>query len=179
MIIVTLLTSLITFGFKSNNNYSEKTNKILSDLENGDVTVEQYKSQIYELNYEIQKSNIKINIVNVTLYIGYFIVFGYLNKGQTIGKKLFKIKIVDNDNKCPKGWQMIVRSLFIYNIISILYNVITINFLSINSFNVSYTAIGYAESLFVFISFFMIIYKKDGKGLHDIIAKTKVIDGRS
>ena len=42
-------------------------------------------------------------------------------------------------------------------------------------FNYSVSVVSVIESLFIVISLLMMLYKKDGRGLHDIIAKTKVI----
>ena len=70
---------------------------------------------------------------------------------------------------------MLVRSLFIYGIITSLYSIITINFLSMNDFSYSVSVISIIECMFIVITVLMMLYKKDGRGLHDIIAKTNVI----
>ena len=87
--IVIFIVSLITMGFNSNktNDLTDKMSKLLSDYQNGEITIDEYKDETYKINYELQKSNLTTNIVSVTLYIGYFVVFATLNKGQTLGKK--------------------------------------------------------------------------------------------
>lgn len=169
--IVIFIVSLITMGFSSNktNDLTDKMNKLLSDYQSGEITIVEYK-------YELQKSNLTTNIVSVTLYIGYFVVFATLNKGQTLGKKLLKIKVVNKDGEKPSIWNMLVRSLFIYNIISALFSIIFVNILSVNTFIYIYTIVGYVEFFVIIVSFFMVTYKKDGKGLHDMIAGTSVIE---
>ncbi len=103
-------------------------------------------------------------------------MFATLNKGQTLGKKLLKIKVVNKDGEKPSIWNMLLRSLFIYNIVSALFSIIFVNILSVNTFTYIYTIVGYVEFFVIIVSFFMVTYKKDGKGLHDMIAGTNVIE---
>lgn len=176
--IVLVIASLITMGFNTNknNDLNSQMNQLISDYQNEKITIDEYKDETYKLNYELQKENITVNIVTITLYIGYFVVFATLNKGQTLGKKLLKIRVVNKNNDKPSIWNMLVRSLFIYNIISILFSTVAVNFLNINTFTYIYTTLGYIEYFVIIISFFMVIYKKDGRGLHDMIAGTNVIE---
>lgn len=176
--IVIFIVSLITMGFNNSgtNEVTSKMNKLMSDYQSGEITIDEYKDETYKLNYDLQKSNLTSNIVSVTLYVGYFIVFATLNKGQTLGKKLLKVKVVNKDGDKPSIWNMLIRSLFIYNIVSALFSVIFINILSVNAFTYTYTILGYIEFFVIIVSFFMVIYKKDGRGLHDMIAGTNVIE---
>lgn len=176
--IVLFIASLITMGFNTNknNDLNSQMNQLISDYQNEKITIDEYKDETYKLNYELQKENMTVNIVTITLYIGYFVVFATLNKGQTLGKKLLKIRVVNKNNDKPSIWNMLVRSLFIYNIISILFSTVAVNFLNINTFTYIYTALGYIEYFVIIISFFMVIYKKDGRGLHDMMAGTNVIE---
>lgn len=176
--IVLVIASLITMGFNTNknNDLNSQMNQLISDYQNEKITIDEYKDETYKLNYELQKENMTVNIVTITLYIGYFVVFATLNKGQTLGKKLLKIRVVNKNNDKPSIWNMLVRSLFIYNIISILFSTVAVNLLNINTFTYIYTTLGYIEYFVIIISFFMVIYKKDGRGLHDMIAGTNVIE---
>lgn len=176
--IVLVIASLITMGFNTNknNDLNNQRNQLISDYQNEKITIDEYKNENYKLIYKLQKENITVNIVTITLYIGYFVVFATLNKGQTLGKKLLKIKVVNKDGEKPSIWNMLVRSLFIYNIISALFSIIFVNILSVNTFIYIYTIVGYVEFFVIIVSFFMVTYKKDGKGLHDMIAGTSVIE---
>lgn len=174
--ILSIIFSFISMGFVTD---TKDINKELTDtLEQYDkeeITIEEYSDKVNQLNYELQKKSLIPNILDVVLYVGYFIVFGYLNKGQTLGKKICKIKVVnDKDNK-PSIWNMVVRSLFIYGIVTLLYSIIFVNVLNKNMFSYGNVIVTYTESIFMIVAFFMVLYRKDGRGLHDMIAKTKVI----
>lgn len=161
------------------NNTSEISSKLLelsNNYSSGEVTDEEFINEYSELNYELQKSGIITNVVNLVMYVGYFVIFGYLNKGQTLGKKLFKIKVANKEGDVPSIWNMLVRSLFIYGIITLLYCVILINIIDKMSFLIGFLIVYYIEAIFIMIAFFMVLYKKDGRGLHDMIAGTNVIE---
>lgn len=176
--IVILIASIITMGFSntSSEEISKKMNNLVSDYQSEKISIDEYTEETYKLNYDLQKSNLNTNVVSITLYIGYFIIFATLNKGQTLGKKLLKIKVVNKEEKKPSVWNMFVRSLFIYNLASAIFSVVFINFLGISTFTNIYTTIGYIEFFVIIISFFMATCKKDGRGLHDMMAGTNVIE---
>lgn len=175
--LLSIIFSFITIGFVSDSSdISKELNDVLEQYENNEITIEEYTDKVVDLNYQLQRTNFMSNVVNVVLYIGYFIIFGYLNKGQTIGKKLCKIKVVKEDNDIPSVWNMIVRSLFIYGITTLLFSVLFVCILDAMIFTIGYLIVTYVEAILMIISFFMVLYKKDGRGLHDIIARTKVIE---
>ena len=51
-----------------------------------------------------------------------------------------------------------------------------VNVLNKEMFGYSYVIVSYLEIIFMTVAFFMVLYKKDGRGLHDIIANTNVIE---
>lgn len=176
-VILSIVFAIITMGFKlDTKDINDEVANTLEQYESGEITEEEYLDMTLELNYELQKSSLVVNGLNIVLYVGYFIVFGYLNKGQTIGKKICKIKVVNSKDDKLSIWNMIVRSLFIYGIFTLLYSVIFVNVLNKEMFGYSYVIVSYLEIIFMAIAFFMVLYKKDGRGLHDIIANTNVIE---
>ena len=98
-----------------------------------------------------------------------------MNKGQTLGKKIFKIRVVNDDGSTVKLSSLIIRSLFIYGIVSCTYCIICTSFLPIKVFTYSYKWVVNIETMVLFVCFLMAMYRKDGKGLHDLVSKTNVI----
>ena len=89
--ILSFIFSIITIGFKPNTDIEEKYNEVYDNYINGEITAEQYLEEYTDVLYDMQKANALPNAINTLLIIVYFIVFQYLNKGQTIGKKIFII----------------------------------------------------------------------------------------
>ena len=151
----------------------EVTNELKSDISKN--IKETYVDIKNDYAYQINKYNIAQSIIGVILYILYFGVLQYVLKGQTLGKKLLKIKVVNDKGERPSIWNMVIRGLLIYGIVTTLYSTISINFLDMEKFNYSVSVISAIESMIIIVSILMMLYKKDGRGLHDIIAKTNVI----
>ena len=70
----------------------EVTNELKSDISKN--IKETYVDIKNDYAYQINKYNIAQSIIGVILYILYFGVLQYVLKGQTLGKKLFKLKVV-------------------------------------------------------------------------------------
>lgn len=177
LFILSFIFSIVTVGNDVSSESSQ--NKLLDfqeKIESGELSDENMMNEYYDLFYDIQKSGLSSNVINVVLYIGYFVIFGYLNKGQTIGKKLVKIKVVNKNDDLPNIWNMLFRNIFIYGISTMLFSILFINIFDSKLFIYGYLVFAYFEFIIIIISFFMILYKKDGRGLHDMIAKTKVIE---
>jgi len=173
-IIVTFIVSIITMGFKSNSDVMNRMNDLITGVANGEVSLEDYSNQIFELNYEYQKSMVPSSVVSIVISLGYFIVFGCLNKGQTLGKKIFKIKVVDRNGNNPSIWNMLGRSIWLYGILTGIINIVCLYVLNVKLFNYTSTIINYIYYGFIIICFFMVMHRKDGKGIHDMIGRTYV-----
>ena len=176
-IILTLIIGVLS-NVASNKQYekaSEEYMKLQESYMKQEITITEYQNDIKPLVYDMQNSSVTINIVSVLLSIAYFIVFQYLNRGQTIGKKLMRIKITEN-NKEPSLKAMVIRTIIINSILTGILNIVLVYLLNKNTYYTGYQIVSYIELAFAFISALFIIYRKDKLGLHDIIAKTEVIE---
>ena len=139
------------------------------------ITKKEYEKEYNKMYYKIQKYSVPANIINVILILLYFGVFQNITKGQTIGKKLMKFQVVDQSGKDAKWYQYLVRSIFLY---SFLYYIL----LSCGTFIFSvpaystYSSIVYYLNMMLEVAIFYLLYtREDQRGLHDIIAGTKVV----
>lgn len=149
--IILLVLSFITANINVGSDITEKVNNLTNEYKNGNITIEEYNEEALPLNYELTKRKLPVNVITCVIIIGYYIVFAYFNKGQTLGKKLCKIRVVNDKGERASIWNILIRSLFIYGIITTLYSLISINFLDIESFNYSVSVVSVIESLFIVI----------------------------
>ena len=157
--IITIVLMGITASVNIGSDLTKEINDVMNDYKEGNITVEEYTEKVMPLNYELTKRKLPVNVATSVVFIGYYIVFAYVNdKGER-----------------PSIWNMVIRGLLIYGIVTTLYSTISINFLDMEKFNYSVSVISAIESMIIIISILMMLYKKDGRGLHDIIAKTNVI----
>ena len=101
------------------------------------------------------------------------------NIGLDIGTTSVGWAVVDNETNNPANMkQIILRSLFIYNVISMILSILLVYIIPKNNYFVGVSLITIIESIFIIITTIMVVYRKDKRGLHDIIGKTKVISER-
>lgn len=177
MIVVNIILLIISFGI---GNYDSPTNKKMEELDNklrqAEITEKEYLNEYKELLYEYQKENSINSGITIASYVAYYVIFQYMNKGQTIGKMLLKIRVVDKNNNKPvsilKGF---IRSSIIYNLLSGIIAIITSHILNVNEFIYTYIALMLIEGIFILVTILLVLYKKDKRGLHDIMTNTIVI----
>lgn len=179
IIIITLISSLFVKIEFINPKYDEYQ-KIYQEYldytsEIKDVNALKNDPKLTEYSYDLAKAGIATSAITLVVTVLYFVGFQYLNRGQTLGKKVFKIKVVDGDNKRVKFWQLLVRALLIDSILTSLINVLAVAFLSRN---VYFNVLQYTQLFDVTIictSFILIMFRNDGKGLHDLLCGTNVV----
>ena len=71
--------------------------------------------------------------------------------------------------------QILVRSLFMLSIFSSLFGIVMLFILPKDIYIYSYLGVISIESLFIIISIIFVLYRKDKRGLHDVIARTMVV----
>ena len=176
-IIISILLILVTYSMdfsKRNEIYDEMLN-YYSEYNPTDL---EQTEKLLDLQYQYSKESIPTTAISLVITFGYFIIFQYLNNGQSIGKKLLKIKIVGKDNSKVNIIQVFIRSIFIYQIFLSIIDLIIIYTLNKTNYLSVYGILTWINSIFIIISALFILYRKDKRGLHDIMAKTYVISER-
>ena len=126
--------------------------------------------------YDYNHTQVPYTLIGIVVYIGYFIVFQFYNKGQTLGKKLMKIKLVDTKNNNLTINQLAIRSVIIDSIGLDLLTTICVLLIDKEHYIYSYYAIQALLFLVIISTLLMIFIRKDGKGLHDVAANTQVVN---
>ena len=177
VIIISLITSIIFTSIPTNNKELEKQLSSLQDeVLSNNITYEEFVDEYQDLYYKNKKDTMTQSAITLTITIAYFVIFEYMNKGQTIGKKILHLRVVDNNTEKPLSiFKGLIRSLLIWNILSGTLGIVLIYILNKESYITSYLFISSIESIFIFITAMFTLYRKDNRGLHDIIINSKVI----
>lgn len=181
MLLISIASFCILLLIPKNDNYkqySEQYEQIQSDFISEKITSQEYVNKSVDIVYNIDSNNVISMIIEVILIILYFVVFQFYNNGQTVGKKLMKLRVVSIDNNKLTLNQITYRALIIN---SILVNILVIGsllFLSKNYYYYASMGLQMLSVSIVFVTLMMILIRKDGRGLHDVISGTKVIQER-
>lgn len=180
-LIVSSLLSIICYKLPDNSNtYIEEINTIYESYTNNEITPTDFADKYLDIVYNEEKKDILTPTISVILTIGYFIVFQYLNNGQTLGKKILKIQVVDkNTNKPPSILKGTIRTIFILNIASNIITIILRTCANKNTYLITSTILSIFNWIFLVITIVLMISKSSCRGLHDLMANTIVIKERS
>lgn len=162
------------------------TEKIISSYEDNQISKGEYKNilELYEkdftkmsedYNYKLGKLSYKDTLIILLCTLFYFAIVQYFLKGQTIGKKLFKIKVVSINKNEVSIINYIIRSLIVNNVFLNLLGIVFLllapkqTYLTLN--NILSIIVSLTEGIIIYL----ILTREDSRGLHDLLVKTKVI----
>ena len=177
-IISALLSNIGSINYQLDK-YVKTYKKIVSvneKYENKEITEEEYTDKVESLTYTLDKNSTITSIISIACLIGYFGIFQFSQNGRTVGKRIFKLQVKKyNDGNLNIG-NYLLRVLILNNI---LFNIVRLIFIYTMSKSLYMKSYGYLSNvqlifqLLIIVSMFM---SKENRGIHDLIAGTKVID---
>ena len=172
--IATILTIFIPVSEEYTNQMNE-LNAVLEDYSSGDISETEYLEKFNDISYIVNKESVQVSIVSVVLSTIYFVVLAYYMNGQTFGKKIMKIQVVSANSKKLTMNNYLIRSLIVDSILMNAISIIAILFLEKSSYLKVYDVTSTIFGAIYVVIFAMILFRQDGRGLHDLLANTKVI----
>ena len=149
MFIVIFVASIISAPFmidkiENINKIDVQMEEVIQKYTNQEIDIKTYVSEAASLTYQSAKYQGIQMLILILIEILYFIVYQYYRNGQTIGKKIMKIKLVSQNGNLSMN-QVLMRSLLVD---SILLGLIQVLVVSLASDSMSYMVI---EGSFEFI----------------------------
>lgn len=178
IILVALLATAISMVFIDNTKYQGRTEELMSLTKNfteGKITKEEYSEQFDTLNYYLTKEGVGTTIVNCSVAIVYYVILCYFCHGITLGKYLMKLQIVSANDKELNIGHYLLRGLFVNLILSNLVSIICVYTMNKDTFISIYPKASNVLTIFLLVTLLFMMYRNDGRGLHDLISNTKVI----
>ena len=140
------------------------------------VNTAEYKEKFMNLTFQLNKNSVVTNVISMVGMLLYFGVIQYFWNGQTVGKKILKLKVVSNNEKDKLNiGNFILRSFILYGILYTLLLTVFVYVLSVKNYYYFSMIIGYMQLLTIAVIAIMVLLRKDNRGLHDLLSKTKVI----
>lgn len=160
--------------FEGVNVKEEITNKKKDEIR-GKIQ-ETYINKINNINYKISKANVYQSVISFVVYILYLGVAQWLMKGQTLGKKLFKLKVVnknDIDKKVPL-WNYLLRAVFVSELLLIGTDLILVMVLDLNPYLTANYWISNLRYIYEMAFLIVLIIRDDQRSVHDLLLNTRV-----
>lgn len=179
LILVSFITSLVTAIIPTNSSidklYDQQV-KIVENYTTGKITMQEYVNQLVDINYDIAKQTGIITLVSIAISLLYYVLYVYRNDGQSIGKKMMKIKIQkkDKDKELTMN-DLLFRTMILQGTLVSIIGFCTILFLDKDTYLATNSLLNLIQYSILIISFFLIAFTKERQGLHDMVAKTEVV----
>ena len=160
------------------NEYSEQYQDLIesSKEDTSIVNTAEYREKFMNLTFQSNKNSVVTNVISMVGMLLYFGVIQYFWNGQTVGKKILKLKVVSNNEKDKLNiGDFILRSFILYGILYTLLLTVFVYVLSVKNYYYFSMIIGYMQLLTIAVISIMVLLRKDNRGLHDLLSKTKVI----
>lgn len=130
-------------------------------------------NEFKDIYYNLDKYSVSVSISTIVIYLLYFVGFQKWNHNQTLGKKAFNITVTSKNEKVTV-WQMLLRSIIIYNIIFEVLSLLSLWIFDANTYLYIDMALTFIAGIFFYINGGIVIFSKKHLGIHDIICKTEV-----
>lgn len=149
----------------------EDQQKLLEDI---DI---KYIEIINEYGYKINKLIRYQTIISIIIYMLYFTTLEVIFKGQTLGKKLLHVKVVDNKdiNKKIPIWKYALRTVLSCEVIFLILEVILVTTLKQKTYISFEYWISNIKYIYEMAFLACIIVRDDQRSIHDLLLGTKVI----
>lgn len=135
----------------------------------------EYFDRYTTINQQIDQECIIYMIFNMLFILSYFVILPYFWNGQTLGKRLMKIKVTSSVEEKVSIVSYLIRNSII-NGLGYMFLMLLVLYLLPNKMYFIFSSIlSFIQLILVITSVSMILYRKDKRGLHDILSTTKVV----
>ena len=133
--IVVFAASLIATPFINSDKINELNDmsiKLMEKYKDNSISNNEYLAEYMNITYDTAKNEGVVSLISVVLGLVFFVVVPLYKNGQTIGKKLLRIKTISDTGELTSN-QLIFRAFIANSILINLLSVIFMMFLSKNN----------------------------------------------
>lgn len=140
------------------------------------ISISGYIGRFADIIHDIDLEQVGYHLLNAFFILMYFTVLPYLWDGMTIGKKIFRIKIVRRDEDHLTMNDLLYRNVLVHGLAYLLGALLFVYLLPSFGYFLVVMILGFLQLGLVTVSGFMVLYRKDNQALHDILSSTNVIE---
>ncbi len=141
-----------------------------------EITEKEYNKEIKNLTYTLDKNSTITTIISIACLIGYFGIFQFSQNGRTLGKRIFKLQVKKYKDGNLNIGNYLLRVLILNNVLFNIARLVLIYTLSKNTYMKTYDYVSNIQLIFQLLIIVSMFMSREGRGIHDIIAGTQVID---
>lgn len=154
--------------------YQSLCEVIVNDYNEHKMSKDDYIEKSNYFYYHLERNSTVSYVVNLCVCLLYFVLFQGFTGGQTLGKKIMRLKIVSLEDGEVSYKQLFIRTIFLYSIIYIFLTAISSYVIPIHLFTQVSNVLYILNNILSLILIFTISSNSKRRGLHDRVAHTRV-----
>ena len=177
-IFVSAILMVVSYFIPKNSNVeflNNDMNNLTEQVLNSEITFEAYAREYSLYLSSVDKENVIYNVTSVVVMLIYYVIVPVIFKA-TLGKYIMKLEIKHKDGKKLNLYNTFVRSCITEGMLYSLITIFLVQIVSSETYLINLIILGFIEFILVITSLFMILYKRDKRGLHDILSRSIVVD---
>ncbi len=141
-------------------------------LFSNNISFGSYLTRVASIMQELDKERILYSLINAVYIIVYFVIIPFKTK-KTFGMYLIGLKYESKDGKFSVD-DLLVRSMITCGLLYLLASLVLIYVLPSIAYFLTNIIFAIIQISLVVISFFMVLYRKDHRGLQDLWSRTVI-----
>ncbi len=130
----------------------------------------------YAISYHTLMLNaVHLNVLTLLVLFLYYVLLPLKTKGQTLGKKMFKIKIVATKGELTK-LKLLARASLVNGLLFTALSILLLYTSTGLSYFMLVSIIGLVQILFILINVLILAFREKNKTIHDKISYTNVLE---
>lgn len=177
-IFISAILMVVSYFIPKNSNVeflNNDMNNLTEQVLNSEITFQSYAGEYSLYLSNIDKENVIYNVISVVVLLIYYVIVPVIFKA-TLGKYIMKLEIKHKDGKKLNLYNTFVRSCITEGMLYSLITIFLVQIVSSETYLINLIILGFIEFILVITSLFMILYKRDKRGLHDILSRSIVVD---
>ena len=154
--------------------FNKKCLTIISSYNDNKMTEEEYNDKFNYYYQQLQRESSFTYILDIVVTLLYVVLFQKYTNGQTLGKKIMRLKVVPVKGEQLTYKQLLLRNIFLFSILYHLLMVITSFVIPEKNFILSSNILYLMDYFLSIVIVGTMFFNKQRRGLHDIVAKTRV-----
>lgn len=177
-IFITAILMILSYFIPKNSNVeflNKDINNLTEQVLNNEITFQSYAKEYSIYLSNIDSENVIYNVISVIIMLIYYVIIPVIFKA-TLGKNIMKLEIKNKNDKKLNLYNTFIRSIITEGMLYSLVTIFMVQIVSSKMYLISLIILGFIQFILVITSLFMILYRKDKRGLQDILSKSIVID---
>lgn len=141
-----------------------------------ETSITSYLFHLSEISQDIDREHVAVGFINLVFVFIYFVFIPYFMEGKTFGKALMKIRVVDESGEEASIHSLVIRNVVLNGLLYLFLSLLFIYIVPGILYLLMISILGILQLALVIFSVFMVLYRKDGVGLHERLSHTRVVE---